>query len=299
MQIDRMIRAIESRRNPTALGLDTRLEYIPEIFAAPYLSDGEPTAAIYAFNAELLKGLADIVPCVKIQSAYYELLGIDGIHCMQRTADLAHELGYVVIIDAKRGDIGATATAYASAYLRENAPFRADFLTVNPYLGTDGVEPFIFECEETGNGIFVLVKTSNPSSWEFQDVRTQDGRPLYEHVAEKVSKWGAPLIGESGYSSVGAVVGATYPLQGAILRQMMPHTFFLLPGYGAQGATATDLAGCFDASGSGAIVNASRSLICAHKKNKTDDFVTASRNEAIRMRDELAAVLWRKEKDDG
>ncbi|MDR1019405.1 MAG: orotidine-5'-phosphate decarboxylase [Synergistaceae bacterium] len=293
MQTDRLAREIRRYGNPTALGLDTRLEYVPEGFARPLFNAGaQPADVVFAFNAALLEGLRDVVPCVKIQAAYYELLGPDGMLCLKKTLDEARRLGYVTITDAKRGDIGATASAYASAYVGRSAQFPSDFVTVNPYLGTDGVAPFIEECGDTGRGIFVLVKTSNPSSGEFQDLPTADGRVLYEHVADKVSLWGEGLIGEEGYSSVGAVVGATYPVQGAALRRRMPRTFFLLPGYGAQGASAPDLAGCFDGSGGGAVVNASRSLICAYRKSAPGrDFVEAAREEALRMRDDLRKAL--------
>ncbi|MDR1916718.1 MAG: orotidine-5'-phosphate decarboxylase [Synergistaceae bacterium] len=291
MQIDRLIEAIRLHKNPTALGLDTRIEYIPESFARPHMESGGAASAVCAFNRELLRALRDIIPCVKIQIAYYELMGNDGMICLKNTIDEARRLGYVLIIDAKRGDIGATAEAYSSAYLGESAPYAADFLTVNPYFGSDGVTPFISDCERTGRGIFALVKTSNKSGGEFQDIETSDGSKVYERVAMRVSEWGKSTIGTWGYSSVGAVVGATYPEQGAELREKMPHTFFLLPGYGAQGASASHLAGCFDASGSGAVVAASRSLICAHKKTGTDDFVSASRSEAIRMKTEISEVL--------
>jgi orotidine-5'-phosphate decarboxylase len=294
MRIDRLIRAVRELGNPTALGLDTRIEYVPEDFARKHI-DGEAgrAGAIYAFNAALLQGLRDIVPCVKVQAAYYEMMGPEGMTCLKTTLDEARKLDYSVIIDAKRGDIGATASAYSEAYLGDGAPFASDFMTVNPYFGSDGVEPFLSDCARTGRGIFALVKTSNPSSGEFQDLAAFDSRPIYEHVADKVEEWGGRMIGEEGYSSVGAVVGATYPVQGARLRARMPRTFFLLPGYGAQRASAPDLAGCFDASGGGAIVNASRSLICAHIKNPSHgkDFVAASREEALRMRDELSEAL--------
>ena len=293
MQIDRLIRAIRALDNPSALGLDTRVEFVPEAFARPYRDAGGPAEAVRAFNFALLDGLKDLIPCVKVQAAYYELMGLPGLACMAETVAEARRLGYVVILDAKRGDIGATAEAYSGAYLAPEAPLAADFLTVNPYLGSDGVTPFVEDCRATGRGIFVLAKTSNPSSGEFQDLITGDGRPLFERVGEKVSEWGASLIGAEGYSAVGAVVGATYPEQGARLRRRMPHTFFLLPGYGAQGASAEGLAGCFDASGGGAVVAASRSLICAHKKAGTDDFVSAARDEAVRMRQELNAALRR------
>lgn len=289
-QIDRLIRAIGEKDNPSALGLDTRLEFVPPSFARSYAAEGGP-AVIRAFNFALLDALKDIVPCVKVQAAYYELLGPEGMVCMADTLAEARRLGYVAILDAKRGDIGATAKAYGGAYLAEDAPCPADFLTVNPWFGTDGVQPFLDDCAATGRGIFALVKTSNPSSAEFQDVKTDDGEPLFVRVGDRVSAWGEALIGAEGYSSVGAVVGATWPEQGAMLRRRLPHTFFLLPGYGAQGASADDLAGSFDAKGRGAVVNASRSLICAHKKAGTEDFVSAARDEALRMRDALREAL--------
>ncbi|MDR3279234.1 MAG: orotidine-5'-phosphate decarboxylase [Synergistaceae bacterium] len=291
MRIDRLIRAIRETGNPTALGLDTKFEYIPESFALPYAKSGDRAGAVFAFNAEILASLRGIVPCVKIQAAYYEMMGVQGMNCLKQTTDEAKRLGYIVIIDAKRGDIGSTASAYSSAYLRDKSPFNADFLTVNPYFGTDGVAPFLEDCKENGGGIFALVKTSNPSGVEFQDIKTDDGRTLYERVGEKVSEWGKDMIGEEGYSSVGAVVGATYPEQGAALREMMPHTFFLLPGYGAQGATSERLALCFDAKGEGAIVAASRSMICAYKKTGGEDFAGSARDEALRMKRELAEAL--------
>ena len=287
-QIDRLIGAIREKRNPTAMGLDTRIEYVPEALASRHPN---PADAVYHFNAALLEGLSQVVPCVKIQAAYYELMGTDGMACMRKTAAEARRLGYVVILDAKRGDIGATAAAYSAAYLGEDALFEADFLTVNPYLGYDGIEPFVADCARTGRGIFVLVKTSNPSSGEFQDVVTVGGKAVYQIVGEKVSEWGMGLQGAEGYSSIGAVVGATYPEQGKDLRGRMPGTFFLVPGYGAQGATAADLAGCFDEEGGGAVVNASRSLICAYRKNGNPDFVAGALAEAIRMRDELRSAL--------
>lgn len=298
MEIDRLIEAIGESENPSALGLDTRIEYVPEAFARAHAGQAgqakERAAAVFAFNRELLRALRGIIPCVKIQAAYYEMMGADGMTCLGGTADEARRLGYTVIIDAKRGDIGATAEAYSSAYLGDGAPFAADFLTVNPYLGADGVAPFISDCEKTGRGIFTLVKTSNKSGGEFQDIECADGLRVYEHVAGRVSDWGRDLIGLRGYSSVGAVVGATYPEQGAELRKRMPHTFFLLPGYGAQGAAASLLAGCFDSAGGGAIVAASRSIICAHKKSGTEDFVSAARDEAVRMKEELLRALPRR-----
>ena len=294
MRIDRLIRRIRETGNPSALGLDTKIEYVPEAMIIDYVDeDARTIGAVCTFNFALLEALSDIIPCVKVQAAYYEALGTAGTECFISTVERAKALGYVVIADAKRGDIGSTAEAYSAAYLRDDSPFPADFLTVNPYFGTDGMSPFIADCAASGKGIFALAKTSNPSGKEFQDVILRDGRPMYELVAEKLVEWGEGLIGEEGFSSVGAVVGAPYPEQGAALRRKMPRTFFLLPGYGAQGASAEHLAQCFDERGEGAVIAASRSIICAHKKLGTDDFVGAAREEAIRMREEIANVLRR------
>ena len=290
VRIDNLVRRIRETGNPSALGLDTKIDYVPETLARSHAGNAE---AIYAFNSALLEALSDIVPCVKVQAAYYEAQGTEGMECFKRTIERAKALGYAVIADAKRGDIGSTAEAYSAAYLRDGSPFPADFLTVNPYFGTDGMSPFIADCAASGKGIFALAKTSNPSGKEFQDVISRDGRAMYEIVAEKIAKWGEGLIGEEGYSSVGAVVGATYPEQGAALRRKMPRTFFLLPGYGAQGASAEHLAPCFNERGEGALVAASRSIICAHRKRGTNDFVEAAREETIRMREEIANTLRR------
>lgn len=287
-KIDELISAIRDKKDPTVMGIDTRYEYIPDSFAKRYQTHAE---AVLEFNRKIIEACADVVPAVKIQAAYYEMMGIDGMKCMSETIRAAREHGYIVMLDAKRGDIGATSEAYSAAFLADGAPFQADFLTVNPYFGIDGAAPFIKDCESTGRGLFMLVKTSNRSSGEIQDVRMEDGRPLFERVADLVSKWGETTVGDNGYSSVGAVVGATYPEQGTRLREMMPHTFFLVPGYGAQGATAHDIAGCFDDEGCGAIVNASRSIMLAYRKAGTEDFAAAAREEAVRMRDSICAAL--------
>ncbi len=295
MQIDKLIAVLQEKNNPTVLGLDSRFSYVPENFARKYASSSE---AVFAFNAVLLEELQEIIGAVKIQAAYYELLGTDGIVCMQKTAQLAASFGYSVIIDAKRGDIGATAAAYSGAYLAQDAPFKADFLTVNPYLGSDGILPFVEDAQKTGRGIFVLVKTSNPSSSEFQDILvenlTGEKEPLFVMVGKKVAEWGKSCIGTQGYSSVGAVIGATWSKQIVSLRRKMPHTFFLLPGYGTQGASGKELVGAFDDKGRGAAVAASRSLICAHLKLGTDDFATAAREAALAMRTDLRCSLERK-----
>ena len=290
-KIDRLIEAIEQTGNPTALGLDTRVEYLPQ----PFADEFPGAVGILKFNRALIDVLSDVVPCVKVQAACYEMLGAEGMDVFRDTLLHAREKGMVTIADVKRNDIGATAEAYAAAYLNCDSPFPADFVTVNAYLGFDGIKPFLEACAESGGGIFILVRTSNPSAWEFQDlvVGDEDGlsRPLYERVGLKVGEWGEGFIGAHGYSSVGAVVGATWPEEGKRLRFLLPNTFFLVPGYGAQGATAKDISGCFDERGRGAVVNASRSLLCAHKKLKTDDFVTAARQEAMRMRDELRSAI--------
>ena len=285
MKIDRLIESIERMGNPTALGLDTRVEYLPRFFTG-----GDPAEGIYKYNCALIEALADIIPSVKIQVAYYEMLGPVGMQIFRDTLLYARQKGMITIADVKRNDIGATAEAYAAAYLGVDAPFPADFVTLNAYLGSDGINPFIKECKNNGGGIFILVRTSNPSASEFQDFSIE-GRLLYEHVGEKIAQWGEDLMGECGYSSVGAVVGATWPEESKKLRELFPRTFFLVPGYGAQGATAQDLKDCFDTRRRGAVVNASRSLLCAHQKQKTDDFVLAARIEALRMRDEILSAL--------
>lgn len=302
-KIDALIEKISEMKNPTVAGLDTRLEYLPESFLSEIKPEGVKTfedaaEAIYAYNVRLVDALCDIVPAVKVQAAYYEMYGPAGVKCFEDTMAYATSKGMLVMADAKRNDIGATASAYAAAYLGETAvgesklnAYSADFLTVNGYLGVDGVKPFVDVENVKGGGIFVLVKTSNPSSGQLQDMKLEDGRTVYEAMADLVKEWGADAMGEHGYSSVGAVVGATYPQQGAALRVRMPHTFFLVPGYGAQGATGADLAGCFDEHGSGAIVNASRSILCAWKKREGMAFDAAAREEAIRMREDIAAGL--------
>lgn len=300
--IDRLVNAIQRTNNPTVVGLDTRLEYLPPSFIQKFASNQKvdiETAceAIYAYNSALVDALCDLVPCVKVQVAYYEMYGVLGLQAFQKTLAYAKQKGMITIADVKRNDIGATAAAYSSAYLGKTAimqeemeAFPSDFATVNPYLGSDGIVPFLQDMQKYDKGIFILVKTSNPSSGEFQDLQMQ-GRTLYEIVGDYVADWGKPFIGKSGYSDVGAVVGATYPSQGETLRKRLPNTFFLVPGYGAQGATAKDLMACFDENGQGAIVNASRSILCAYKKQDTDDFVLAAKKEALRMRDDINLAI--------
>ncbi len=299
--IDVLIEKIKERKNPTVAGLDPKLDYVPEeMKAAAFKEYGETfqgaAEAILQFNKTLIDALCDIVPAVKPQAAYYEMYGIEGIRCMHETIAYAKKNGMYVILDGKRGDIGATSEAYAKAYLGKTElgggceeAFGADCLTVNPYLGTDGIKPFTDQCAANGKGIFVLVKTSNKSSGELQDLKS-DGKYIYEHMAELVKTWGSDLIGVNGYSSVGAVVGATYPEQAEALRRQMPHTYFLVPGYGAQGGKAEDVSKSFNKDGLGAIVNASRSIMCAYQK-QGGTLGDAARAEAIRMRDDILSAL--------
>ena len=282
------------------------LNYIPEhILKKSFQEFGETLEgaadAIWNFNKEIIDNTYDLIPSVKPQIAMYEQFGIEGLKVYEKTVRYCQEKGLLVIGDAKRGDIGSTSAAYATAHLGKIkvgssvcTAFNTDFLTVNPYLGTDGVKPFVDVCKAEDKGIFVLVKTSNPSSGEFQD-KLIDGRPLYERVAEKVVEWGADCM-DGGYSNVGAVVGATYPEMGAVLRKLMPNTYFLVPGYGAQGGTAKDLKACFNEDGLGAVVNSSRGIIAAYRQEKyakfgAEHFAEASRQAVIDMVADINSVL--------
>lgn len=306
MSLDRLIRAIEEKNNPTVAGLDPKLEYIPAfIREEAYARFGQTlegaAAAIRRFNRGLIDALCDIVPAVKPQCAYYEMFGWPGMRVLADTISYAKQKGLFVIIDGKRNDIGSTMEAYADAHLGTvevgqavHTPFGGDALTVNGYLGSDGIRPLLKACAKEDKGIFLLVKTSNPSSGELQD-RLIDGRPVYEIMGEMAEAWGEDQRGEFGYSSVGAVVGATYPQQLEQLRKALPHTFFLVPGYGAQGGGAGDVAGAFDENGRGAVINSSRAIMCAYKKEgcAEDDFAAAARREAERMRDEINGAIGR------
>lgn len=301
MSVNELVKAIRQKNNPTVAGLDARLEYIPAHITDKHIAQHGKTLKAAAesmleFNRGLIDALCDIVPAIKPQAAYYELLGPDGAKVLQDTVAYAHEKGMYVIADIKRNDIGATATAYAQAYLGESEVggvslpvYNCDSCTVNAYLGSDGINPFLTECKNRGRSIYVLVKTSNQSSGEFQN-RDLDGAPLYVRMAEKVAEWGEELMTDCGYSQVGAVVGATYPEEQKIARQIMPHSYFLVPGYGAQGATAKDIANAFNDDGLGAIVNSSRGIMCAWKKCGLD-YQEAARQEAIRMRDDIVSAI--------
>ncbi len=304
--IQQLIQKIQKTKAPLCVGLDPMLGYIPEhILKASFQEFGETLEgaadAIWHFNKEIVDHTWDLIPCVKPQIAMYEQFGMEGLKAYERTVRYCQDKGLLVIGDAKRGDIGSTSAAYATAHLGKVkvgdtmlTAFDTEFLTVNPYLGTDGVKPFVDVCKAEDKGIFVLVKTSNPSSGEFQD-RLIEGRPLYEHVADKVVEWGADCM-DGEYSNVGAVVGATYPEMSAVLRKQMPHTYFLVPGYGAQGATAQDLRPCFDDNGLGAIVNSSRGIIAAYRQEKyakfgPEHFGEASRQAVADMAAEINSVL--------
>ena len=304
--IRQLIEKIQKTKAPVCVGLDPMLSYVPEhIQAAAFEQYGETlegaAEAIWQFNREIVDHTFDLIPSVKPQIAMYEQFGIEGLKVYKRTVDYCKEKGLIVIGDAKRGDIGSTSAAYAVGHIgsvqvgsKTYSGFDTDFLTVNPYLGTDGVKPFVDVCSSHDRGLFVLVKTSNPSSGEFQD-RLIDGRPLYEWVAEKVVEWGDASM-DGDYSNVGAVVGATYPEKSRILRNLMPRTYFLVPGYGAQGGTAEDLKHCFNKDGLGAIVNSSRGIIAAYKQEKykqfgPEHFAEASRQAVIDMVADINRVL--------
>ena len=305
---DCLVRKIAELDNPTVIGLDPKLDYIPEhikTYAEQIFPDEAPKAtarAIWLFNKEIIDKTCDIVPAVKLQYAYYEMYGVEALKTMLLTARYAQKKGMLVIGDCKRNDIGSTATAYAEGILGstdillgENVEMSGfDACTVNCYLGIDGVKPFIDVAQRDGKGIFCLVRTSNPSAGDFQDLELADGRHLYDAVAEKVSQWGEEVIGEEGFSSVGAVVGATWPEQAVQLRKAMPKTFMLVPGYGAQGAGADAAVAGFTADGKGGIVNSSRAIMTAWKKcqdMKPEDFGLAARNEALDMKTKLNEAL--------
>lgn len=302
MVIDRLIEKTKQTKCPVCVGLDTVYDYIPKGFLQRNAGESALAYAarsIASFNFEIIQAVADLVPSVKIQVACYEMYGLEGMRAFSNTLKFARDMGLVTIADVKRNDIGSTASTYASAYLsgtnidgEEAVGFDADFITLNPYLGTDGIKPFTEACKKTGKGLFCLIKTSNPSSGEFQDLKT-DGVPVYMKVAQKVAEWGEGLIGQSGYSSVGAVVGATYPGQAKELRKMLPETYFLIPGYGAQGATADDIAVNFDENGLGGVVNSSRGILLAYKNEKYKglDFAAAARQAVLDMKEEILAAF--------
>ena len=303
--MDRLIQKIKETNNPTVIGVDTRYDMVPECVKNKYSKDiNGMCGAMLEYSKALIDATYDIIPAVKLQSAYFEMYGIEGIKLYKEMIDYCKQKDMIVMADVKRGDIGSTSSGYSRAYLgkniineKEEGIFDVDFATVNPYMGSDCVNPFVEDCKKYDKGIFVLVKTSNKSSGEIQDLKTEDGEEVYKKVAKLVNKWGEELVGEYGYSSVSAVVGATYPKQLKELRELMPNAYFLIPGYGAQGGKAEDIALGFDKNGLGGIVNATRSLMCAYKselwkdKFAEEDYAKATRAEAVRMRDALNAAI--------
>lgn len=292
IMINQLVSKIQKLNAPVVVGLDPMLSYVPEHIVNKAIKEYGETLdgageAIWEYNKEIVDHIYDLIPAVKPQVAMYEQFGIPGMIAYKKTVDYCKEKGLVVIGDVKRGDIGSTSTAYAVGHLgkvqvgsKKIAAFDEDFATVNPYLGSDGIDPFIKVCQEENKGIFILVKTSNPSSGEFQD-QLVNGRPLYELVAEKVAQWGEKHMGDS-YSYVGCVIGATYPEMGKTLRKVMPKAYILVPGYGAQGGTAESLRPYFNEDGLGAIVNSSRGIIAAYKQEKYAKFGAEHFAEASR-----------------
>ena len=304
--INKLITKIKETNAPIVVGLDPMMKFIPaQIRQAAFAELGETlegaAEAIWQYNKGLVDAIYDLVPAVKPQIAMYEQFGIPGLVAFKKTVDYCKEKGLVVIGDIKRGDIGSTSEAYAVGHLgkvqvgsNSYYGFDEDFVTVNPYLGSDGVNPFVKVCKEEKKGLFILVKTSNPSSGEFQD-RLIDGKPLYEIVGEKVAQWGEDCMGDD-YSYIGAVVGATYPEMGKVLRKVMPKSYILVPGYGAQGGKGADLVHFFNEDGLGAIVNSSRGIIAAYQQEKYAQYgeagyADAARAAVIDMREDIAQAL--------
>ncbi len=308
MIIDKLIDKIKETENPTVVGLDPRLSYVPDFIKNECLEKyGKTPKAVaesfYMFNKEIIDKTFDLIPAVKPQVAMYEMLGPEGFDSYIRTIEYAKSKGLIVIGDVKRGDIASTAEAYSDGHIgriniegNEFEIYHEDFITLNPYLGWDSIEPYMENCRNYDKGMFVLVKTSNPNSGQLQDLDV-GGKTLYQKVGELTSEWGKELVGKYGYSSVGAVVGATHREQAEKLRKLMPDTFFLVPGYGAQGGKAEDLAVCFDKDGLGAIVNSSRGIIAAHQKEQyknkysEKDFALAARDAVNDMKADLRRCI--------
>lgn len=306
---DRLLDKVIELQNPTVLGLDPKLDFIPQQIKDAHLNDNEDklqgiATCLFEFNKGIIDAVYDIIPAIKPQCAYYEMYGWQGMKAMYDTIAYAKSKGMIVITDGKRNDIGTTMDAYATAHLgnfeldgKTITPFGADALTVNGYLGTDGISPLVDVCKKNEAGIFVLVKTSNKSSGELQDQKLESGITVYEEMGNWCEKWGADTIGEHGYSCVGAVVGATYPKQLEEMRRKLPNTLFLVPGYGAQGGTADDVKYAFDENNLGAIINSSRGIMCAYQnvvegeKVDGEKYDMAARFAAIKMKEALAIAL--------
>ena len=304
--IEKLVSRIKKLNAPIVVGLDPTLNFVPKFLIDKAINEKGETLeaaadAIFEFNKAIVDAVYDLIPAVKPQIAMYEQFGIPGLMAYKKTLDYCHEKGILVIGDAKRGDIGSTSTAYAIGHLgkvkignSEIAPIDADFLTINPYMGSDSVVPFVEECKKNDKGLFILVKTSNPSSGEFQDQKVGE-KAIYELVGKKVDEWGLDTVKE-GYSDVGAVVGATYPEMGKVLREIMPKAYILVPGYGAQGGTAAELKPFFNKDGLGAIVNSSRGIIAAYKQEKyaefgAEGFAEAAREAVIDMKNDIASIF--------
>ena len=304
--IEKLVERIKKLEAPIVVGLDPTLNFVPGFLLDKAINEKGETLeaaadAIFEFNKKIVDAVYDLIPAVKPQIAMYEQFGIPGLMAYKQTVDYCHEKGLLVIGDAKRGDIGSTSTAYAIGHLgkvkigsTEIAPIDTDFLTINPYMGSDSVVPFVEECKKNDKGLYILVKTSNPSSGEFQDQKVGK-KAVYELVGKKVDEWGAELI-KNGYSDVGAVVGATYPEMGEVLREIMPKAYILVPGYGAQGGTAAELKPFFNKDGLGAIVNSSRGIIAAYKQEKyaeygAEGFAEAARAAVIDMKNDIASIF--------
>lgn len=304
--IEKLVEKIKKLEAPIVVGLDPTLNFVPKFILDKAINEKGETLeaaadAIFEFNKKIVDEIYDLIPAVKPQIAMYEQFGISGLMAFKKTLDYCHDKGLLVIGDAKRGDIGSTSTAYAIGHIgkvkigsTEIAPFDEDFLTINPYMGSDSVVPFVEECKKYDKGLFILVKTSNPSSGEFQDQKVGK-KAVYELVGKKVDEWGAELV-KNGYSDVGAVVGATYPEMGEVLREIMPKAYILVPGYGAQGGTAAELRPFFNKDGLGAIVNSSRGIIAAYKQDKyaeygAEGFAEAARAAVIDMKNDIASIF--------
>lgn len=300
MIIDRLIEKIKHTKNPSVVGLDTCVDYLPDDMKNEIKSLDDVCKALTEFNKNVVDSICDIVPAVKVQVAYYEMYGVQGMQAFQNTLKYAKSKGMFTMADIKRNDIGSTAAAYSKAYLGktvfngvEVTPFESDFVTINGYLGTDGIKPFVDDAEKYDKGAFVLVKTSNPSSGDLQNKKLVGSETVFEEMANFVREWGKNLVGENGYSSLGAVVGATHKAEAELLRKKYPSLFFLVPGYGAQGATAEDVSVNFDKDGLGAIVNSSRGILCAYKKDKYNglNYFKAARQAALDMKDDLTKFI--------
>ena len=304
--IEKLVEKIKKLEAPIVVGLDPTLNFVPKFLLDKAINEKGETLeaaadAIFEFNKKIVDAIYDLIPAVKPQIAMYEQFGIPGLMAFKKTIDYCHDRGLLVIGDAKRGDIGSTSTAYALGHIgkvkiggAEIAPLDEDFLTINPYMGSDSVVPFVEECKKHDKGLFILVKTSNPSSGEFQDQKVGK-KAVYELVGKKVDEWGAELV-KNGYSDVGAVVGATYPEMGEVLREIMPKAYILVPGYGAQGGTAAELKPFFNKDGLGAIVNSSRGIIAAYKQDKyaeygAEGFAEAARAAVIDMKNDIASIF--------